>query len=202
MPYLEQGALYNAINYTNKVSDVSNATAVATRSRSSSARARSTRRPFVSTNATTGVDHDLRRLELRLVRGDLVHLRRVRQPDAEPRRLRAEPEPDASRAFTDGLSNTLLAAEVKTYTPAYHDCGTVPAARADRGRRPTPTSPTVLASVAAAPTSGCKVATAPAGMPGGGHTHWGNGNSFYDGFTTALPPNTKSPSARSPPTAT
>ena len=30
-------------------------------------------------------------------------------------------------------------------------------------------------------------------MPGGGHTHWCNGNSFYDGFTTALPPNTLSP---------
>ena len=30
-------------------------------------------------------------------------------------------------------------------------------------------------------------------MPGGGHTHWSNGNSFYDGFTTALPPNTRSP---------
>src|SRR5258708_5508874 len=29
MPFLEQGSLYNAINYTNKVSDVSNATAVA-----------------------------------------------------------------------------------------------------------------------------------------------------------------------------
>ena len=48
----------------------------------------------------------------------------------------------------------------------------------------------MLASVAAAPTSGCKLATAPSGMPGGGHTHWCNGNSFYDGFTTALPPNT------------
>ena len=32
-----------------------------------------------------------------------------------------------------------------------------------------------------------------AGPPGGGHTHWCNGNSFYDGFTTALPPNTESP---------
>ena len=65
---------------------------------------------------------------------------------------------------------------------------------------PGPTGPyaypdvaTVLASVAAAPTSGCKLATAPSGMPGGGHTHWCNGNSFYDGFTTALPPNTMSP---------
>ena len=33
----------------------------------------------------------------------------------------------------------------------------------------------------------------PSGMPGGGHSHWCNGNSFYDGFTTALPPNTRSP---------
>ena len=82
----------------------------------------------------------------------------------------AAPTPDAigsnlSRtfaSFTDGLSNTLLGAEVKTYTSAYHDCGAVPA--------PGPTRPvaypdvaTVLASIAAAPTSGCKVATAPAG---------------------------------------
>ena len=30
-------------------------------------------------------------------------------------------------------------------------------------------------------------------MLGGGHTRWSNGNAFYDGFTTALPPNTRSP---------
>ena len=35
--------------------------------------------------------------------------------------------------------------------------------------------------------------SAPSGTAGGGHTHWCNGNSFYDGFTTALPPNTLSP---------
>ena len=101
--------------------------------------------------------------------------------------------PNASRrfaSFTDGLSNTLLGAEVKTYTQSYHDCGAVPP--------PGPTGPaaypdvaTVLASVAAAPTSGCKLATAPSATLGGGHTHWCNGNSFYDGFTTALPPNTQ-----------
>src|SRR5262249_24966693 len=74
-------------------------------------------------------------------------------------------------SITDGLSNTLLGAEVKTYLPSYHDCGTVPP--------PGPTGPnaypdvaTVLASVAAAPTSGCRVATTPPGMLGGGHTHW------------------------------
>ena len=66
------------------------------------------------------------------------------------------------------------------------------ASRADR-RGGVPGCCTVLATIAASPTSGCKVATASAGMPGGGHTHWSNGNSFYDGFTTALPPNTRSP---------
>ena len=35
--------------------------------------------------------------------------------------------------------------------------------------------------------------TGPAGMPGGGHSEWCNGNACYDGFTTALPPNTFSP---------
>ena len=90
------------------------------------------------------------------------------------------------------MSNTLLGAEVKTYTPAYHDCGAVPPP-GPTGPYSYPDVPTVLASVAAAPTSGCKFATAPSGMLGGGHTHWCNGNSFYDGFTTALPPNTMSP---------
>jgi prepilin-type processing-associated H-X9-DG protein len=94
--------------------------------------------------------------------------------------------------ITDGLSNTLLASEVKTYTPAYHDCGTVPNG-APTGAYAYPDVPTMLASVYAAPTAGCKLATPPPGFPGGGHTHWSNGNSFYDGFTTALPPNTVSP---------
>ncbi len=100
-------------------------------------------------------------------------------------------------SITDGLSNTLLGSEVKTYTPSYHDCGSVPPP-GPTGANAYPDVATVLASVAAAPASGCKFATAPAGMPGGGHTHWSNGNSFYDGFTTALPPNTVSPAGTPP----
>ncbi len=88
-------------------------------------------------------------------------------------------------SITDGLSNTLLGAEVKTYTPSYHDCGVVPPP-GPTGVSAYPDIATVLASVAAAPTSGCKAVTAPSGMAGGGHTHWCNGNSFYDGFTTRL----------------
>jgi prepilin-type processing-associated H-X9-DG protein len=96
-------------------------------------------------------------------------------------------------AFTDGLSNTVLASEVKTYQHTNHNCVTAPPPGPN-----TPTAypdvPTVLASVAASATSGCALAAGPAGMPGGGHSEWSNGNSFYDGFTPALPPNTMSPS--------
>ena len=67
-------------------------------------------------------------------------------------------------SFTDGLSNSILGAEVKAYTQAYHDCGRVTA--------PGPATPssipdpvTVLASIAASPTSGCRLV---AGTPGGG----------------------------------
>ena len=69
--------------------------------------------------------------------------------------------------------------------------GSVPGG-APTGAMAYPDIPTVLASVAAASTSGCKLATGSYGLAGGGHTRWCNGNSFYDGFTTALPPNTKS----------
>jgi prepilin-type processing-associated H-X9-DG protein len=53
-----------------------------------------------------------------------------------------------------------------------------------------PDPATVLASVAASTASSCKAVAGTAGTPGGGHTHWSNGNSFYDGMTTALTPNT------------
>ena len=48
-----------------------------------------------------------------------------------------------------------------------------------------------LQSVIASATGGCKFAATTSLGDGGGHTHWSNGNAFYDGFTTALPPNTK-----------
>ena len=52
--------------------------------------------------------------------------------------------------FTDGLSQSMLAAEVKAYQPAYHNCGGVPG---PAGASPTviPDPATILATVAAAP---------------------------------------------------
>ncbi|QEH38298.1 Type II secretion system protein G precursor [Aquisphaera giovannonii] len=80
-------------------------------------------------------------------------------------------------AFTDGLSNTLLAAEVKAKQPLYKSCAT-PA-----GLSPT-SYPMDLATGAALITqnytNGCKADT--------GHAKWSIGSACYDGFTTAMTP--------------
>ena len=192
VPYLEQSALYAAINYTNKTSDPSNSTAVAQSIKVFLCPSEVAPQPFDDRQRHDRQVEHLRRVGLRLVRRDVLHLRRPREPDAEPRRRRDEPEPDLRldhrRPEPDG--------------PRRRGQGVYPGlprlrhpARAATAATPAtcPAISDVLASVAAAPASGCKPTTAPAGTPGGGHSHWANGNSFYDGFTTALPPNTKSP---------
>ena len=189
-PFLELGNVYNSLNYNNKTTDSSNVTAVATQMKVLLCPSEPNQQAFVNTNAasvtsTFGVSN------YGWCEGTWYTFGGFASSAATAGAIGSNLRRPFA-AFTDGLSNTLLGAEVKTYMPAYHDCGAVPP--------PGPTGPTsypdiatVLASVAAAPTSGCKAATAPPGMPGGGHTHWCNGNSFYDGFTTALPPNTLSP---------
>ncbi len=190
LPYLELGNVYNALNYTNKTSDPSNSTAVSMQVNAFICPSEPNQQAFTSTSSagvtsTYGVSNYGWCDGTWYTFGGFASA--VPTPNAIGSNLRR-----TFAAFTDGLSNTLLGAEVKTYMPSYHDCGAVPPP-GPTGPYAYPDVPTVLASVAAAPTSGCKVATAPSGMLGGGHTHWCNGNSFYDGFTTALPPNTKSP---------
>jgi len=194
-PYLELGPLYNAINYTNKTTDPSNVTAVSTQLKVFICP--SEINPQADTNtSSTGVTTTYGVSNYGWCEGTWYTFGgfaggSIPTPSAFGSNLSRR-----FASFTDGLSNTLLGSEVKTYTPAYHDCGAVPPP-GPTGYSAYPDIPTVLASVAAAPSSGCKLATAPAGMLGGGHTHWCNGNSFYDGFTTALPPNTKSPAGPS-----
>jgi prepilin-type N-terminal cleavage/methylation domain-containing protein/prepilin-type processing-associated H-X9-DG protein len=189
-PYLELGNVYNAINYTNKTSDPSNSTAVSTQIKVFICPSEVNQQAFTSTSAagvtsTNGVSN------YGWCEGTWFTFGGFAGGGQTPSAIGS----NISRRFasiTDGLSNTLLASEVKTYMPSYHDCGNVPPP-GPTGASAYPDIATVLASVAAAPTSGCKPVTGPSGMTGGGHTHWCNGNSFYDGFTTALPPNTVSP---------
>ena len=190
-PFLEQGSLYNAINYNNKVSDVSNSTAVASQIKTLICPSEANQQAYVSTNATTGVvsTYGISNYGWNVGTWYSFGGYTIQTPTA------GAIGSNLSRSFatfTDGLSNSILASEVKTYTPSFHDCVTVPAG-GPTGPNAFPDLSTVLASVYAAPTSGCRAATAPSGLPGGGHSHWSNGNAFYDGFTTALPPNTRSP---------
>ena len=75
------------------------------------------------------------------------------------------------RDFTDGLSNTLGAAEVKAYTPYYRDAG-----------QATPTIPVVAGDVC---TLGGNFKTS------SGHTEWVDGRSHQIGVTSVFTPNTK-----------
>jgi prepilin-type N-terminal cleavage/methylation domain-containing protein/prepilin-type processing-associated H-X9-DG protein len=180
LPYLEMGALYSAINYTLKVSDATNSTVVSASLKALICPSEVNPQPFTSTSSasvisTYGISN------YGWCEGDWYVF-------GGPGGLanRSAFGPNMSRpfaAFTDGLSQSLLGAEVKAYTPAYHDCpSAVPASLASFSALPDPA--TVIATVAAS-SSQCNA-------PASGHARWSNGNSFYDGFTTALPPNGRS----------
>ncbi len=90
-------------------------------------------------------------------------------------------------SFSDGMTNSLLAAEVKTYQPLLKSCfsngsGGTMSGLNDPFNVPSPRDS--LAYVAAATSMKCKSADE-------GHTKWSIGSACYDGFTTALPPNSR-----------
>jgi prepilin-type processing-associated H-X9-DG protein len=167
-PYIEQGALFNSINYTLKTSAADNSTVAASSLKALICPSEVNPQPFTSTSSTGAVS-TYGISNYGWCEGDWSAF-----------------GPNMSRSFasfTDGLSQSLLGAEVKAYQPAYHDCpSAVPANLATPTA--TPDVATLLATIKGSSTS-CGTAAA-------GHTHWVNGNSFYDGFTTALPPNTGS----------
>ncbi len=175
-PFLEMGPLYNAINYANKTSDRSNFTAVSATWEVLICPSEVNSQPIISMSST-GVTRTYGVSNYGWCEGDWYVFG---GPSAVPNRSAFGPNQSRRFAsFTDGLSQSLLAAEVKTYQQAFHDCTGAPSpALASPSLRPDPT--TVLGAVAAAAPI-CKLTT--------GHTNWSNGNSFYDGFTTALPPN-------------
>lgn len=76
-------------------------------------------------------------------------------------------------AFTDGSSNTLMAGEVKAWTPYFRNGG--------------PSTTTVPATIAAAEA----IVASGAEFKNTGHTEWPDGRVHHQGFTTAMPPNSK-----------
>ncbi len=98
-------------------------------------------------------------------------------------------------AVTDGLSNTLMAAEGYIGHAQMRSCMNSPAVPSDsitgiwsptNVPLPGPNSAAALAQVIA----GCGTATGKVKAGGPiGHTRWANGGVYYSGFTTAMPPN-------------
>jgi prepilin-type N-terminal cleavage/methylation domain-containing protein/prepilin-type processing-associated H-X9-DG protein len=84
----------------------------------------------------------------------------------------------ASGDVADGLSNTVLAADVKSWQPYYRD-GQSPAAPGV----PPPATPAELLAYCS---GGTLVAE-----PGLGHTEWVDARACFGGFTTALTPNSQ-----------
>ena len=185
-PFLELGPLYNSINYALKTSVPDSSTVASMSLRVLICPSEVRPDPYSSTSGA-GVTTTYGVSDFGWCAGDWYVFG---GPGGV--RNRSAFGPNMSRtfaSFTDGLSNSILGAEVKAYTQAYHDCGIVPPpGPASPSIIPDP--PTVLASIAAASSSSCRVV---AGTPGGGHIHWVNGNTFYDGMTTALPPNSIAP---------
>jgi prepilin-type N-terminal cleavage/methylation domain-containing protein len=77
-------------------------------------------------------------------------------------------------SISDGLSNTLAMAEVKAYTPRFHDA-TLPT-----------TMPATPGAVSGSVSGGAWSAT-------NGHTEWVCGRAIHNGFTTTFTPNTVVP---------
>lgn len=82
-------------------------------------------------------------------------------------------------AVVDGLSNTLMAAEVKAFTPYIRNT-------ADLGPTP-PSDPSFAANLSGQAKLG------PTTNDNTGHTEWPDGRVHHAGITTVFPPNTKVP---------
>jgi len=83
--------------------------------------------------------------------------------------------------FSDGLSKTIAMAEVKAFTPRFHDAG-----------QPTPSTPPstpgdVMSTLAVSDTGWSAE---------NGHTEWVCGRAIHNGVTTTFPPNTAVPYER------
>jgi prepilin-type processing-associated H-X9-DG protein len=87
----------------------------------------------------------------------------------------------ATESFSDGLSNTLAAAEVKAFTSYVRNTS-------DPGSIP-PTSPAAASGMAV----GGQFKLGPNLHDNTGHTEWCDGRVHHSGFTTTFPPNTEVP---------
>ncbi len=91
---------------------------------------------------------------------------------------------------TDGLSNTIFAAEVKTHTPYLLNCSGLAYTPINATARPLPNAdPSTISTYTSCSGGSSEL------RPDSGHSEWEDGNTSQAGFTMAWPPNKITPGA-------
>jgi prepilin-type N-terminal cleavage/methylation domain-containing protein/prepilin-type processing-associated H-X9-DG protein len=184
IPFMEQGPMYNSINFNNKTSDQSNKTVVSSTLNVLLCPSEPNQQPYTSGTSTFGVSN------YGWCAGDWYVYGGMANPGAPP--TRGAFTVNMSRrlaSFTDGLSQTAVASEGKVQTPVAGNCF----GSASNGSMlfPPLTNPNAIPD----PNSSMAIIQSiySTCLQRGtiGHTDWTYANCIYDGFTTALPPNTK-----------
>jgi len=171
LPLMEQGAAFNSINFTFRYSVPENTTVSSLSLSSFLCPSELNTEPKLTTTARLGVNNYGWNMGDWYVWGGFAG-----SPNRAPYQV------NRSRRFaefTDGLSNTLVAAEVKAYQPNLGNCGGL--ANVNNANMIPPPSADPYA-VAPEYNSGCTLSTT-------GHTEWVDGAVHETGMTTAWTPN-------------
>ncbi|WP_165251038.1 DUF1559 domain-containing protein [Paludisphaera soli] len=172
LPFLEQGSAFNAINFTLRYNVPENTTIGAQVIAGFLCPSEINTQPRATATARYGVNNYGWNM------GDWYVWGGFGGPsNAAPFELN---QSRTLAAFSDGLSNTLVAAEVKTYQPNLANCGSGLANVGNPAALPSPASDPY--TVAPEYNAGCTLATT-------GHTEWVDGAVHETGFTTAWTPN-------------
>jgi prepilin-type N-terminal cleavage/methylation domain-containing protein/prepilin-type processing-associated H-X9-DG protein len=182
--YMEQGPMYNAINITDKTSNPANSTVVASTLSVLLCPSEPNQQAYVSGTSTSGVSN------YGWCAGDWYVYGGMGNPGAQL--TRGAFTVNVSRrlaAITDGSSNTVVASEGKVQTPVAGNCF----GSASNGSMlfPPLTNPNAIPDPNSSMAIIQSIYTGCLQRGVIGHTNWTYANCIYDGFTTALPPNTK-----------
>lgn len=172
LPYMEQGPMFDAINFATAYSEAANLTVTA--QSVSTFLCPSEVRTEVSTHSfgLAGVTNYGMAMGDWYVWGGF---------NSAPNRAAFVVNQSRKVAdFRDGLTQTLLASEVKTYQQYYRDCGGLANVNDPNGMYPTNADPYTLV-----PEYGGSCGT----LRDTGHTEWVDGHVHQTGFTTSWTPN-------------
>jgi prepilin-type N-terminal cleavage/methylation domain-containing protein/prepilin-type processing-associated H-X9-DG protein len=174
LPYLEQGSAYSSINFASRYSSPDNLTIPALTINTYICPSEVQPEPRVTATAQFAVNNYGWNM------GDWFVWGGFNGPSN-----RAPFEVNKSRRFADlrdGLSNTILASEVRAYQPNLGNCGTGLAKINNMNNIPLPSADAY--TVAPEYNTGCTLGLT-------GHTEWVDGALHETGFTTAWTPNKK-----------